>query len=513
MSPLKTPVATTLAAVTLALATAPAFGATYTQYACHLPDGTPAPVDGFSPSGDGGGTATNSCASGGGLTIDLPMTSAAGTRISAGWLYSPPPDESIVRFDYHRTISNIGAADDSTTRRWAGPSDSCGPAVLCADSATIDSTTSAPLFELFQAQCNESDACHGPMAGDGIVSIDSAAISIEDSNAPTFVRQPDGDLLAPGPVSGIRKVAFSATDHGGGVYQVALVLDGSEGPKAIVDLNGGRCREPFVTQVPCPGTADGALQVDTTKLANGTHTVAVVVYDATGVNSIASTPVAIDVHNDPASTSEAPHSTPASPTDGIGASDTGRRVVLEGRAVSGKLIGRVGRRATLRGRLVTLDGSPVGATVVEALSVITGRRLAHAITDSGGHFELVFANPLSTKMLVRAAESPPAIVRLVVRAPITLLASRRHLRNGQTLVLSARTHARGQARVAFQVLIGKAWRTFAVKRLHDNGRARVAHRFRLTYTRLTYRFRALLIPGARFPYAGARSSAVSVVVN
>src|SRR4051812_1740754 len=123
---------------------------TYTQYACHLPDGTPAPADGFNSTADNGASATNLCASGGGLTVSLPTTTSTGTRVNGSWAYWPPYNQPIQRLVYHRMISNIAASDNSSTRHYSGPGETCGPSAPCLDSATLDPPISNPtMFQIF----------------------------------------------------------------------------------------------------------------------------------------------------------------------------------------------------------------------------------------------------------------------------------------------------------------------------------------------------------------------------
>jgi hypothetical protein len=121
------------------------------------------------------------------------------------------------------------------------------------------------------------------------------------------------------------------------------------------------------------------------------------------------------------------------------------------------------------------------------------------------------SEPVGMVVAIRAAAaSERAPARLV------LLASRTQLRNGQSLSLFAQlpvaVHA-GTARVAFQVLIAGRWRTFAVRPVGGDGRARVRHRFHATFRRLRYRFRAVIRGDRRFPFAAGHSRAVSVLVN
>jgi len=520
-------IAAALAALAIPLAaapTAPADVPTYTQYACHTPDGAPAPVNGFSSTANNGGSATNNCADGGGLTMVVPTTAAGGSYVSAAWAYNPPPGIDVASVTYHRTVANVGAADSSTTRDWVAPGDSCGAGVPCSADASVTTSLGAMWFASFLLQCQSDSPCHGPYAGDGRAVVDSVAVAIQDTDVPQFTRQPNGDLFSGGSVSGTRSVSFAVTDNGGGVYEAAFMVDGAQEPLTIVDRNDGTCVEPFTSAPPCKSAVEPTLELDTTKLSNGHHTIAVIVYDATKVNAVSSAPMTVDVENppsagatgspaaagsggsDPAVTSSGTPSADSSPIGSV-------RLALFGASRNGRLGCRYGRIAIIRGRLADSDGTPEKGATVHVLAVRGGALVATGLTDNRGRFRIGVRSRISQSLLLESAGIRPVRVRVVVRPTLSVVASKSHLENGQSLSLQARTPVRGRARIAFQVQIGKIWRTFATRRLSTNGTATVRHRFTVTYTRLTYRFRARIVPGAGFPYSGAESKPVSVLVN
>lgn len=121
--------------------------------------------------------------------------------------------------------------------------------------------------------------------------------SIEDDHAPTFDSAPSGSLLTGGAVSGVRGVAFSASDLGGGIYSASLLIDGVAVRTVQPDSNGGRCVRPFTTLVPCQLQVSGSISIDTTTLREGGHQVQVAVTDATGTNTTVSAPTTITVDN------------------------------------------------------------------------------------------------------------------------------------------------------------------------------------------------------------------------
>jgi hypothetical protein len=111
------------------------------------------------------------------------------------------------------------------------------------------------------------------------VTISRAEIGLTDGVAPVATAT-GGALAGAGPVRGNAGLSFHASDQGGGVYRVALVIDGDEVARHVVDGGGGSCAdvEPanddpyeFAAPQPCPLAVDGAVQFDTTALEDGAH--------------------------------------------------------------------------------------------------------------------------------------------------------------------------------------------------------------------------------------------------
>ena len=110
-----------------------------------------------------------------------------------------------------------------------------------------------------------------------------------DRQDPVFTGTPSGDLLDTSqPLTGVRSVSYSASDAGGGLYQATLVVDGAAAVTQVVDDNGGRCRAPFLSPVPCRNSASSTLSFDTGALPDGQHSLRLVVSDVTGTNSVSS---------------------------------------------------------------------------------------------------------------------------------------------------------------------------------------------------------------------------------
>jgi hypothetical protein len=138
------------------------------------------------------------------------------------------------------------------------------------------------------------------------VTISRAAIGLTDTEAPSGF-QTGGELASLGPVRGTARLLVHATDAGGGVYRVALSIDGGAATNSVLDDADGACAdvEPsnvdpyeFGTPQPCPLDVDGAMQLDTATLRDGQHTVHVSVEDAGGNRSVIYDGI-VETHNAP----------------------------------------------------------------------------------------------------------------------------------------------------------------------------------------------------------------------
>lgn len=523
-------------AATLALAIpAPVSAATYTQYVCRLPDGSPAPADGFVAEGTptvGSETqpstpyASNTCQNGGALRLYLPNGADNSTAYtSLKWSYSPPPNTTIAGISVDRSLAGLDG-DTLMDYSLAGTDDRCGPSNACPGATHYEWQGALPTVS-FVLKCSQQ---YGPCRSTtgtsaGQVDVTGLAVELEDTMPPAFSGPPTGDLFGPGAVHGPTSASFTAHDDGGGVYQSALVVDGVEQQRQVLDGNQGACNPPFVNAIPCPATASGTLALDTTQLSDGPHAISVLVYDATAVNNVIYGPVQVNVDNHSDAALEA---SGARVPNGLNASGTAR-IKGTGRFKRLEVRQAYGRPRAVRGRLTDEHDQPIGGAALTVFAVTdvpgaTEKQIGRATTDGRGRFSFVVPSGPSRRISIRyrafstdAKDSAIWSLRVAVPAPVRLLASKQKLRNRQKLMLTAylsgaHVPARS-ADVAFQVLIGSQWRTFATRAIGSKGIARIGHRFRVTYRRLTYRFRVVLLRRRNFPFANASSPVVAVRVN
>ncbi len=140
------------------------------------------------------------------------------------------------------------------------------------------------------------------------INIHGGDIELNDPVAPT-VSGVSGTLTQGGTLSGQPTVIFAAADQGAGVYNAALLIDGSAVASGIVNTNGGRCVPMrtasdgalvFAYVVPCPASTSGALTLDTRLVSGGSHQAELTVSDAAGNITVAWS-ATISVNNAPTS--------------------------------------------------------------------------------------------------------------------------------------------------------------------------------------------------------------------
>jgi hypothetical protein len=129
------------------------------------------------------------------------------------------------------------------------------------------------------------------------ISFTNVIAHVVDQSPPTVTAA--GSLLNGGPIRGTKELSFKASDEGGGIAKVSLVIDGNV-KESKTDPNGGLCARPYQAMVPCMPEIDSSFNLDTETLADGPHTVAVVVEDASGQTGASA--ATVDVHNRPVNT-------------------------------------------------------------------------------------------------------------------------------------------------------------------------------------------------------------------
>jgi hypothetical protein len=315
----------------LVLAT-PSFAGDYRFYSCRIPSGAdvgaPAPLETVEGATETAGAwdriangdvqYANTCSAGGSLMAALPAGVAHSDGDKMTWEFTAPLGESIVK----ATLWRAGDADggDGYLFWLAAPMNPPLSEVLDSDYFTnicafsfgceagvgnpqqpLTSTNELPVpsrglggsHVYVNATCS-LEACPSD-AGDEegravAVYIYAAEMELEQTSAPT-VSDVAGELASASVISGEAGVSFRAEDPGSGVYQAVVEVDGSEAQRFVIDEDDGRCAPvaegdvttpAFLYPQPCPHTVQGHVSLDATSMAEGEHSLRVLVTDAAG---------------------------------------------------------------------------------------------------------------------------------------------------------------------------------------------------------------------------------------
>jgi hypothetical protein len=185
---------------------------------------------------------------------------------------------------------------------------------------------------------------------------------------------------------------------------------------------------------------------------------------------------------------------------------------------------RIGRSATIKGRLTAHgEGLRRRLTVSQRVSVQGARYRRVASVRTNRHGRFAYEAPAGAARTLRFAyaggahiSDARATVRLRVQARLRLRVNDHSVRNGEYVTLTGRLRG-GQippsgAQLALQFFGRGHWRAFATPRTGPHGRFRYQYRFETVQGRARFRFRAVLLKGATYPYEG-RSNTVRVTVR
>ena len=578
----------TLAAVALAAPPAAEAGS-YTVYSCRLPTGAMAPTDGWFSEQNGvtWTNAENSCGSGGSLTASLSGDFDLPAQSRQTWRFQAPASTTIGNFTAWRSISNTfghGAEQDTYNNATPlgevtipdnvdfcalrlnggcsqrGSHTSWNAAANVLSVADAGGTTQLRFNVVCgsaytDAKCTDRNSVT-PMSQ---IRVHALRVSLDDLSNPSSDKV-TGSLTQPGPMKGVKAVAFEAADTGGGVYR-ALIDVKKAGQNAfanvtqtIVDRFGGRCQPVGVDQTgydfvhvnPCKPSVSAEVAFDTALVPDGKHELRVRLEDAAGNRSVVyAGPAEIDnVPDEPTPigttpTNPPPGTTPPGTAPGGGttvgqpAPDNGANASYQARiAISGSRRRRVGfgRRVPATVTLRDENGASIKGATIEVLQrlQIPGAGWTRArvplITDEEGVARWVI--PPGPSRTIRYAYkanrgnvdfSRTLDVRLTVPSRSTIKTNQRSLRNGQTVRFLGRLLSRPvpEAGVGIELMakVPGGWQTFRTTRTDSSGRWKASYRFRSTVGVQVYRFRARVIRDTGFPYAKSLTRSVRVKVT
>jgi hypothetical protein len=344
-----------------------------------------------------------------------------------------------------------------------------------------------------------------------------AAIALSDESAP-IVDAANGTLIAGAPVSGERSVLVSASDTGGGIAKIGVLIDDQVVIERPIDPADTGCRVPYTSVVPCPLSTRSEFVLDTSLISDGAHRARVFATDVAGNRGVSS-PFEFVARN-----GFRPNGLNATRFAALSAwYDRGSRQ-------RSSVTVPFGATRTIRGQLKTADGAPIPNALIDVsathLRVGARQRVSGQVTtDAQGRFAYrPLAGPSRTiafgyrAFSLDEGFSATATARLLVRPRIALRVSPRRVRNGQRVTFSGRLvggPGRADAAVVVYALAGGARSRIPVEsaRTDARGRFRVRYRFRTVTGEATFRFNARIQRQAGYPYASGASPVVTVRVR
>jgi hypothetical protein len=564
---------TALVILALALLAPCAQAGSYHVYTCRTPSGESAPADGWSGSKTGTYTyAEDTCKQPGGALVaalgDQPARTA-NTDV-ATWAFGAPTGERIADATLWRAgDADGGAAINATYEFWfAGPGqneafDQCAYVSSCS---TGEGDTSQPLAlqnrvvvpsshlgsRLYlSASCGGVSEYHCPEGkGDGsgyaaVVYLYAADITLEQTSGPS-AGNVGGELADAPSISGTSDLTFSASDPGSGVYEVAFSVDGKVMQTAVLDENGGRCRDvgqstdglpAFLYVQPCKSSVSADVGFDTTKLGNGTHHLVVSVTDAAGnsapvldrnVTIVNPTlPSISSLANGTGGSAVAAAGTTSSPLNGTYASAPATLAVSWKGTRSRRLTSAYGRSQTVIGRLTGPGGLPIAGAMIDLLATAdyagaTPSAMPSPRTGPDGRFTVRLPGAVSSRTLrfsyrTHLADALPVTFQtltLSVGAGIALIVSPRTAGVGRSIFFRGRLLGGSIPRGGKQLVLearspGGAWIKFNVIRADARGRYRASYRFKFPGP-ARYQFRVLSEGESDYPFAAGTSNLVTV---
>jgi hypothetical protein len=478
----------------------------------------------------------------------------------AGWRFAAPQDTAITAV----SVTWQGRGDHATAD-WGSAAATLdastgGQAIRHYDlfPATTETLT-LPDAEWVQAYiiCRGDTAatCRGGLIFDNgspdvsRVGLLHSMVTLVDRSAPEV--QTVGGAAVIDPVwTGIEPLSFRAEDQGGGLYRVLVEVDGAI-VRALPAVPDDRCVDQtgtrdFAYAVPCPNAGGGTARIDTTGLPEGAHVVAVYLEDVAGNRAPLLPPSRIRFVNDLRSLGyftngqffnprfasprvlNGDHVTSGAKLSAAFVRQVGRGKARHGvRRASSEV--RYSQRAMVRGRLTTPSGEPIAHATVFVGQQPEGEqwRLDGTVrTDAKGGFVYRPAARRPNRHL-RAVYFPfsdsnenvaSGVLKLGVRAGMTLHVNHHRLRNGDRVVFTGRVlgpvPGAGVA-VSLQAKVGPHYRSFRQLRAtsRTGGRVRTVYRFERTTQPVRYRFRLKLVRQGGLPFQSGVSPVVSVSVS
>ena len=534
-----------------------AVAGSYHVYSCALPNGRPAPTDGWSGSITGPFmNPVNTCAEGGSLAALINGSPAQPVNAMATWAFTAPGFATIKEAALWRTISADSlAAGSAESLGWlAAPNNSYDSADVfdqcvaqgcgsegepsnrfgAANGVVVPASYLNGATHIYvNAACGGAQGGSCPAVGTPYMAdtqLMAANITLE-SNGPPSASAVGGSLLTAQVLNGPQNILITASDPGPGVYEAIFEIDGKVIATPVLNDNNGRCQNAggtsdgtaaFIYLQPCPSQVNSVdVPFDPSVAPEGPHDLKVLISDAAGnTTTILDHQVVVD--NSGAYTTLLTRGA----CNGTSCDDHAQLIqTSKQRASFTRHLSRSG--LTLTGRLVDHTGAPIkgaqvqlleqpsnpGASMTGAGSVSTDQNGAWAFKVLDGPSRLVrvayFSHLKDTTAAAQLDYHERVYAAVLMHAP-------RHVRLGRAAVFRGRLVGGfipypGQ-QVEIEIFYGHRWRTIEVLRTDKHGR--FAYRYVFTIgAGSSYRFRATVRYSPAYPFLGSSSRPVQIQVQ
>lgn len=534
-----------------------AVAGSYHVYSCALPNGRPAPTEGWSGSITGPFMGpVNTCAEGGSLAALIDGSPSQPVDAAATWTFTAPGFATIKEAVLWRSFSADSIAEGSAeSLGWiAAPNDSYDSADVIDQCVTQGcgakgepTSRFSPANKVVVPAANLNGASHiyvtaacGGGQGGSCPAVSSpymadtqllaANITLEDDSPPS-ASAVGGSLLSAQILNGPQTLLVTASDPGPGVYQVIFEIEGKPVASSVLNSNNGRCENvggtsngtpAFLYLQPCPAQVNSVdVPFDPSVAPEGPHDLTVLVSDAAG-NTTTILDHQVIVDNSGAYTTLLTRGA----CNGMSCDDHAQLIQTSKQPASfTRHLGNSG--LTLTGRLLDHTGAPIKGAVLQLLYEPSAagaaiRALASVSTDENGMW--AFKVPGGPSRLLRMAyyshvkDTTPAAqldYHERVDAAVVLHAPS-HARLGRAVVFRGRLLGgfipHGGEQVQIEILYAGRWRTIEVLNTDKHGRFAYRYIFAIG-AGSSYRFRASVRYSPAYPFLGSHSQPVRVRVR
>ncbi len=504
-----------VALVMCAAAFAPAASAgTYNVHSCKLPDGTPAPIDGWSYFAHSEVNRIvnpqNTCSTGDFLdssVVALPngasdtlyeFSSGDATikSVSADFSQWSPglPTTGMLSFGFFSASTSTSVAHGSCI---------VSSSPVCMD-ANLNGFSIAPLTLTDASLASNANTfrvtggCYnsgGGPCGSVHVEMNRAAFTLEENVPPTFANL-SGTLPANTEHKGVETFAFDLNDDYSGVYDVKVELDGNVINTIVPNINGGRCADvvsstparDFTSAQPCLASASISSDVDTKQYVDGYHAFKITATDAAGNESTISNEPSFFIKNN-----QVKPGAPGGATGGNNGSG-GNLTTARFSSNSANIVRtKYNAKKTLPNRLVDATGAPIVGAQVDVYEHVNvagavRQRIATLVSDDQGW--IVYSPRTTSNKLITFSwaavrgsfdYATSDNVTLIVKGAVGLKLAKKRIRPGSRMQLKGTLYGEDmKRRIPVEILArdGKKWRVVAVVNTRANGKFVYRYKFK-----------------------------------